>query len=119
MRKITNVIDGELNDVYHRANVDGSGPRPSSPTWRRSSYCNFERCVVLADLDGYVAVRDPDDPRWMRIVPRESVLTLDGHVAMANLHDPDTMLIVQKAAWAQWIRGIKAGELDDLVALDA
>lgn len=58
--------------------------------WRKSTYSATGNCVTMAMLD-------------------------DGRAAVRNSKHPDAgVLFFEPGAMAEWIEGIKAGELDDL-----
>jgi hypothetical protein len=63
---------------------------PELPGWRKSSYSAEVNCVELAKLpDGRIVIRNGDDP---------------GRIATCNAAELDAFL-----------KGVKAGEFDDLV----
>jgi hypothetical protein len=66
------------------------GSDPSALTWRKSSFSADGECVEVAVLDGYVAVRNSNDPG------ADALLFTFGEIGA-------------------WVAGIKAGEFDDLL----
>lgn len=63
----------------------------STAVWRRSSFSNtWALCVEVALLD-------------------------DGRIAVRNSNDPDAgVVLFTRAEMDAWIKGVKAGEFDDL-----
>jgi Domain of unknown function (DUF397) len=57
--------------------------------WRKSSYCQSGECIEVSALDGVVLMRDSKDPHG-------SVLRYD------------------TSEWQAFLRGIRAGEFDNL-----
>lgn len=68
----------------------GSGWRLGKVRWRKSSFSATSECVVFAEGDQAVVVRNSNQP-----------------AAGSSVN-------VSRAALASWIAGCKAGELDDL-----
>jgi len=68
-----------------------TGPHPDITHWRISSFSgNNGTCVEVAALP-------------------------DGHIAMRNSNYPDGgMILFTRAEMDAWIKGVKAGEFDDL-----
>jgi hypothetical protein len=62
---------------------------PEEARWRKSSYSNIGECVVVAEFEDQVAVRNSNHP------------------------DAGTVFFTRTEMTA-WIAGIKAGEFDDL-----
>jgi hypothetical protein len=67
---------------------DGT-PRPEQLAWLRASFCANRECVEVAQRDGEIVLRDSKDPH--------------GHVLRYTADE-----------WRSFVRGIKAGEFDDL-----
>ena len=63
--------------------------RAEQPSWRKSSFCASGECVEVAQRDGLIVVRNSMEPRrrMVRYTPQE---------------------------WQAFVRGVKAGEFDDL-----
>jgi hypothetical protein len=59
--------------------------------WRRPSACNSGECVEVA--------------------------TLAGGVAMRTSRSPDVVLTFTKSEWGEFLRGVKAGDFDDILGL--
>ena len=66
-----------------------NGPAARPAVWRKSSYCQSGECIEVGALDGVILVRDSKDPRG-------SVLRYDA------------------SEWQAFLRGVRAGEFDDL-----
>lgn len=68
-------------------------PDSASPTdhfsWRRASFCASNECVEVAPHDGMILMRDSKGPRGY-------------------------MLRYTAQEWQSFLRGVKAGEFDDL-----
>jgi hypothetical protein len=58
------------------------------PTWRKSSFCASGECVEVAQQKGKIVLRDSDEPR-------------------GSVH-------YTAEEWQAFLRGVKAGEFDDL-----
>jgi hypothetical protein len=63
--------------------------RQSCAAWRKPSFCQSGECVEVAELNGMIVIRDSKDLRGRML-----------HYTMEE--------------WQAFIRGIKAGEYDDL-----
>jgi hypothetical protein len=65
------------------------GRRASQPAWRKASFCASGECVEVARQDDMIVMRDSKQPRGgvLRYSPEE---------------------------WQSFVRGIKAGEFDNL-----
>jgi Domain of unknown function (DUF397) len=64
-------------------------PSQQVPVWRKTSYCASGECVEVATHNGLVVLRDSKRPGGSVLV-----------------YTPDE--------WLTFVRGIKAGEFDDL-----
>lgn len=60
------------------------------PAWRKASFCQSGECVEVAQQDGVIVLRDSGEPR--------------GHVRYTT------------EEWRTFVRGVQAGEFDDLGA---
>jgi Domain of unknown function (DUF397) len=60
----------------------------TQPAWRKSSFCASGECVEIAQQNGVIVLRDSKEPR--------------GHVHYTT------------EEWQSFVRGVKAGEFDDL-----
>lgn len=67
-------------------------PHPGETRWRKSRFSGDGNCVALADRGDRIAVRDSKAPEG-------------------------GTLFLTRAEMAAWLKGIKAGEYDDLVGL--
>jgi len=63
--------------------------RAEQPAWRKASFCQSGECVEVAQQDGAIVLRDSKEPG-------ESVLRYTAE------------------EWLAFVRGVKAGEFDDL-----
>ena len=59
------------------------------PSWRKASFCASGECVEVAQQNGMIVLRDSTEPR--------------GSVVRYTTEE-----------WQTFVRGIKAGEFDDL-----
>jgi Domain of unknown function (DUF397) len=64
-------------------------PQAKQPGWRKASFCQSGECVEVAQRDAMIVLRDSKKPR--------------GHVLSYTLEE-----------WQAFVRGVKAGEFDDL-----
>jgi hypothetical protein len=73
--------------------IDESTDGPRQPSgamqWRKSTFSATSECVVLADIDGLVAVRN-------------------------SKHPESGTLLFSRVALASWVAGCQSGQFDDL-----
>ena len=69
--------------------MSSGAPRPVEIAWRTASFCGGGECVEVGKQDGMVVVRDPKEPGG-------------------------TALRYTSEEWQAFVRGVKAGEFDDL-----
>lgn len=65
------------------------------PAWRKASFCASGECVEVAQRNGMIILRSPNGPRGVSVGPRRRVR-------------------YTSQEWQTFVRGIKAGEFDDL-----
>jgi hypothetical protein len=69
--------------------MSDGGRQTGEPSWRRASFCASNECVEVAQRNGVIFVRSSSEP--------------SGQVLRWTADE-----------WQSFVRGIKAGELDDL-----
>jgi hypothetical protein len=65
------------------------------PMWRKASFCASGECVEVAQRNGMIVLRSSNGPRGISAGPRR-------HVRYTAQE------------WQTFVRGVKAGEFDDL-----
>ena len=63
--------------------------------WRKASFCASGECVEVAQRNDMIVLRSTNGPRGITVGPRRSV-----HYTTQE--------------WQTFVRGVKAGEFDDL-----
>jgi hypothetical protein len=63
--------------------------------WRKASFCASGECVEVAQRNGMIVLRSANGPRGISVGPRRHV-----HYTTQE--------------WQTFVRGVKAGEFDDL-----
>jgi hypothetical protein len=69
--------------------MPSSGAGLNEPAWRKASFCASRECVEVAQHEGMIVLRDSKEPR--------------GRVLRYTADE-----------WRSFVRGVKAGEFDDL-----
>jgi Domain of unknown function (DUF397) len=69
--------------------MPSSGARLNQPAWRKASFCASGECVEVAQQDNMIVLRDSKEPRG-------------------------SVLRYTAEEWRSFVRGVKAGEFDDL-----
>jgi hypothetical protein len=67
----------------------------NQPVWRKASFCASGECVEVAQRNGMIVLRSSNGPRRISLGPRRRV-----HYTAQE--------------WQAFLRGVKAGEFDDL-----
>jgi len=117
-------VQGDAGDMSATPVTNAEDPFESAhteldltlPERRTSSYCAYETCVAVADLNGYVTMGPIAETTWSRIVPAEAVTSLNGHIGIGNVSDPEgPVLVFSKPAVGRLLEDIKAGTYDSLM----